>query len=110
MSRTSFVSINRPNGIFPGAKVRHVPPPAVEARVSPEVTGADGAGTGVAAAGGGGPSLPANGGGVVALTTGAVADCCATDDSSSAGCAVAMGDGKAPFFLFASFPFGVGVR
>ena len=113
MSRTSFVSINRPNGIFPGGKVRHVPPPAVEASVSPEVAGvagADGAGTGVAAAGAGGPSLSTNGGGVAALTAGAVADCCAIDDSSSAGSAVGMGEGKAPFFLFASFPFGVGVR
>src|SRR6266480_241800 len=111
MSRRSLVSTNRPNGILPGGKVRHVPPPAVEASVSPEVAGvdcADGGGTGVAAVGDDDVSLAANAGGVTTFAGGPGADCWATAGSST-GNAVGIGDGEAPFFFFASFPFGVGV-
>src|ERR1043166_4536106 len=111
MSRRSFVSTNRPNGILPGEQARHVPPPAVEASVSPEgadIGCADGGGTGVAATGNADVSLAATAGGGATFPGGPGADCCATAGPST-GNAVGIGDGDAPFFFFASFPFGVGV-
>src|ERR1043166_9652929 len=111
MSRRSFVSTNRPNGILPGEKVRHVPPPAVEASVSPEgadIGCADGGGTGVAGRGGVDVSLAATARRVSTFAGGPGADCCAIAGPPR-GNAVGIGDGDAPFFFFASFPFGVGV-
>ena len=106
--------ISRPNGIFPGAKVFQLPPPAVDASaVSPAAVGIGeaamlGGGDTDAAAGGGDATATAGRDGVAALATwigvaeGAVF--CAT---TVAGDAAAVGAGVGlPLASFPRFPAG----
>src|SRR5213082_1646500 len=77
-SRRSLVPTSRPSGIFPGGNVFQLPPPAFEARATPEASAGTGCagntGTGVAVAGGGGWATATLGAGATvgaAVATGA---------------------------------------
>src|SRR3954453_5823407 len=94
ISLRSFDVINRPNGIFPGAKVFQLPPPAVDASaVSPAAVGA-----GEAAALGGGETAAAAGGGADGAATAgfdgvaALATCIGVADGAVVCAATLAGD------------------